>query len=99
MKSYGGTIQMKATEQYFSLVLFIMRYNVVLAFVSVTDIYRCDNSNEFSSAEHVPYFRFTKISSNYYTWMEFEISPFFSFYHPFSFLPLTEGKGQIIFFH
>ena len=67
MKSYGGTIQMKATEQYFSLVLFIMLYNVVLAFVSVADIYRCDNSNEFSSAEHVPYFRFTKISSNYYT--------------------------------
>lgn len=99
MKSYGGTIQMKATDKYFPMVLFIMLYNVVLAFVSVADIYWCDNSNEFSSAEHVPYFRFAKISSNYYTWMEFEISPFFSFYHPFSFLPLTEGKGQIIFFH
>ena len=54
MKSYGGTIQMKATDKYFPMVLFIMLYNVVLAFVSVADIYWCDNSNEFSSAEHVP---------------------------------------------
>ena len=38
MKSYGVTIQMKATEQYFPMVLFIMLYNVVLAFVSVADI-------------------------------------------------------------
>ena len=30
MKSYGVTIQMKATEQYFPVVLFIMLYKVVL---------------------------------------------------------------------
>ena len=30
MKSYGVTIQMKATEQYFPVVLFIILYNVVL---------------------------------------------------------------------
>ena len=30
MKPYGVTIQMKATEQYFPVVLFIMLYNVVL---------------------------------------------------------------------
>ena len=30
MKSYGVTIQMKATEQYFPAVLFIMLYKVVL---------------------------------------------------------------------
>ena len=30
MKSYGVTIQMKATEQYFPLVLFIILYKVVL---------------------------------------------------------------------
>ena len=30
MTSYGVTIQMKATEQYFPMVLFIMLYNVVL---------------------------------------------------------------------
>ena len=30
MKSYGVTIQMKATEQYFPVVLFIMLYKLVL---------------------------------------------------------------------
>ena len=29
MKSHGVTIQMKATEQYFPVVLFIMQYNLV----------------------------------------------------------------------
>ena len=38
MKSYGVTIQMKATDKYFPVVLFIKLYNVVLAFVSVADI-------------------------------------------------------------
>ena len=32
MKSYGVTIQMKATEQYFPVVLFIMLYKVIRAF-------------------------------------------------------------------
>ena len=32
MKSYGVTIQMKATEQYFSVVLFIMLFKVILTF-------------------------------------------------------------------
>ena len=31
MKSYSVTIQMKATEQYFPVVLFIMLYKVVLS--------------------------------------------------------------------
>ena len=30
MKSYGVTIQMKAIKQYFSVVLFIMLYKVIL---------------------------------------------------------------------
>ena len=30
MKSYGVTIQMKATEQYFPRILFIILYKVVL---------------------------------------------------------------------
>ena len=34
MKSYGVTIQMKATEQYFRVVLFIIMYMVVLTFES-----------------------------------------------------------------
>ena len=41
MKSYGVTIQMKATEQYFPVVLFIMLYKVVLTFESVEEILWC----------------------------------------------------------
>ena len=38
MKSYGVTIQMKATEQYFPVVLLIMLYKVVHMFESVDEI-------------------------------------------------------------
>ena len=41
MKSYGVAIQMKATEQYFPVVLFIMLYKVVLTFESVDEILKC----------------------------------------------------------
>ena len=37
---------MKAIEQYFPVVLFIMLYKVGLAFVSVDGILKCDHSNE-----------------------------------------------------
>jgi len=40
------TIQMKATQHYFPVVLFIMLYKVVLTFESVDEILRCDHSNE-----------------------------------------------------
>ena len=40
------TIQMKATEQYFPVMLFIMLYEVVLAFESEDEILKCDHSNE-----------------------------------------------------
>ena len=40
------TIQMKATEQYFPVVLFITLYKVVLSFESVDNILKCDHSNE-----------------------------------------------------
>ena len=46
MKSCGVTIQMKATEQYFPVVLFITLYKVVLTFDSVDEILWCDHSNE-----------------------------------------------------
>ena len=46
MKSYGVTIQMKASEQYFPMVPFIMLYTVVLTFESVDEILKCDHSNE-----------------------------------------------------
>ena len=40
-------MQMRATEQYFSVVLFIyMLYKVVLTFESVDEILTCDTSNE-----------------------------------------------------
>ena len=38
IKSLGVTIQMKATEQYFPVVLFIMLYKVILTFESVDEI-------------------------------------------------------------
>ena len=37
-KSYDVTIQMKATEQYFPVVLVIMLYKVALTFESVDEI-------------------------------------------------------------
>ena len=40
------TIQMKATEQYFPVVLFIMLHKVILTFDSVEKILKCDHSNE-----------------------------------------------------
>ena len=46
MKSYGVTIQVKVTEQYFPVVLFIMLYKVVLPFESVDEILWCDHSSE-----------------------------------------------------
>ena len=39
-------IQMKAIEQYFHVVLFIMLYKVVLNFKSVDKTLVCDHSNE-----------------------------------------------------
>ena len=45
-KSYDVTIQMKASDQYFPVVLFIMLYKVVLTFESVDEILWCDHSNE-----------------------------------------------------
>ena len=46
MKSYGVTIQMKATEQYFPVVLFIMLYKVALTFESVDEIHKFDHWDE-----------------------------------------------------
>ena len=40
------TIQMKATEQYFPAVLFIMLYKVILTFESEDEILKCDHSSE-----------------------------------------------------
>ena len=40
------TIRIKATEQYFPAVLFIMLYKVILTFESVDEILKCEHSNE-----------------------------------------------------
>ena len=37
---------MKATEQYFPVVLFIKLYKVILTFECVDEILKCDHSNE-----------------------------------------------------
>ena len=42
MKSSSITIQIKATEEYFTVVLFIMLYKVVLTFDSVDETVKCD---------------------------------------------------------
>ena len=46
MKSQSVTIQMKAIEQYFPVVLFIVLYKVALTFESVDEILKCENSTE-----------------------------------------------------
>ena len=46
MKSSSVTIQMKAIEQYFPVVLFILLFKVVLTFDSVDEILKWDHSNE-----------------------------------------------------
>ena len=40
------TNQIKAVEQYFPVVLFIMLHKVVLTFESVDELLKCDHSNE-----------------------------------------------------
>ena len=40
------TIQMKAIDQYFPVVLFIMQYKVDLTSESLEGILKCDHSNE-----------------------------------------------------
>ena len=40
------TIQIKATEKYFPVVLFIILNKLVLTFKSMDDIVKCDRSNE-----------------------------------------------------
>jgi len=46
MKSLSLVIQMKATEQYFPVVLFITMYKVVLPFESGYEILKYDHLNE-----------------------------------------------------
>ena len=48
-------IQMKATEQYFPVVLFIVLYKVVLTFETVDEILKRDHSNErYCNEQYIP---------------------------------------------
>ena len=46
MKLLSVTIQMKATEQFFPVVLFLMLYKVVLNFQFVDEALKCNHANE-----------------------------------------------------
>ena len=46
MKSLRVTIQMKATEQYFPVELFVTQHKVVQTFESVDEILKCDHKHE-----------------------------------------------------
>ena len=50
MISYCVTIQVKATEQYFPVVLFILLYEVLLTCGSVDEILGCNYSKESNQA-------------------------------------------------
>jgi len=53
MKSLSVTIQMKATEQYFPVVLFIMLYKVVLTFEA--EVISCSDYSKENSPELLSY--------------------------------------------
>ena len=66
----------KATEQYFPVVLFIMLYKVVLTFESVHEILWCDHSNKSYSAV-IPMALFIMLHGNavyLYVWYWFHTS-------------------------
>ena len=53
MKSLSTTIHLKAIEQYFPVVSFIMLYKMVLTFESVDGILKCDHLDETSLVKYV----------------------------------------------
>ena len=61
-KSYGVTIQMKDTEQYLPVVLFIVLYKVVLTFQSVDKILWCNVTIQMKATEqYFPVILFTML--------------------------------------
>ena len=61
MKSCSVTIQMKATEQYFPVVLFVMLYKVVIAFESVNEILKVKLLMNASSSNMVRFYFFNEL--------------------------------------
>ena len=70
IKSYSVIIQMKATKQYFPMVLFITLSKVVQTFNSVDEILKYDHSNESYWAVLSCRVQFT----DYAVWRWFKIS-------------------------
>ena len=60
---------MKAIEQYFPVVLFIMQYKVVLAVESVDEILKCDHLNE----SYCAVFSFGAVCSCFFCKIKFSI--------------------------
>ena len=52
MQTLSVTIQMRATEQYFPVVLFIRLCKEVVAFVSLDANFKCDHSNGSLTAQY-----------------------------------------------
>ena len=48
------TIQIRATEQFFAVVSLIMLFKIILTSESVSQILKCDHSNEVSEHYHAP---------------------------------------------
>ena len=46
LNANGATIRIKATEQYFPVVLFIMLFKLILTFVSVDEFVKWNNLSE-----------------------------------------------------
>ena len=80
MKSYDVTIQMKATEQYFPVVLSIMLYKVVLTFEAQDEILWCHLSNETPSETVQQYFHF------FFLYLKVWIHGLLYFLHVFDFV-------------
>ena len=71
MKSWSATIQMKATEQYFPMVEFIMLYKVFLTFEFVGKILRCDHLNKNYQVVYFPVVLFQYYVKHYFwVWMK-----------------------------
>ena len=54
---------MKATEQYFPVVLFIILFKVILTFESVDEILKCDHSKVKTTEQYFPVMLFVSLQS------------------------------------
>ena len=74
MKSQSVTIQLKAIEQYFPVVLFSMMYKVVLTFESVDKILKCDHSKK-ATEQYFPVIQFIMLNKVALTFESMDETP------------------------